>query len=229
VSDSPQCPLQVSDSEGTCQASPGDTLWLIVTWYSAITAYNLSISAFLIAGLGRIMSSSSRRPNFIMADGPGSARQLMSAGMGVWHCYSPSMFVLILAAWRSANVPWLRLCGTIAQGRHVCGGQALPILELRCSTCLAAVQTRTRRCTWFRSPTSWADCLLCPLEILGRSLTPCETGRQHAMSMASVTRMASRDRAATSFTSTHGPWFGRQTTTLLLNDQSDGPLPCAIQ
>jgi len=194
-----------------------------------IWIYILSISAFLIAGLGRIMSSSSRRPNFIMADGPGSARQLMSAGMGVWHCYSPSMFVLILAAWRSANVPWLRLCGTIAQGRHVCGGQALPTLELRCSTCPAAVQTRTRWCTWSRSPTSWADCLLCPLEILGQSLTPCETGRQHAMSMASVTLMASRDRAAASFTSTHGPWFGRQTTTLLLSDQSDGPLPCVIQ
>ena len=36
-------------------------------------------------------------------------------------------------------------------------------------------------------------------------------------------------RAAASFTSTHGPWFGRQTTTLLLSDQSDGPLPCVIQ
>ena len=163
------------------------------------------------------MSSSSHRPNFIMTDAPGSALRSMSAGMGVWHCYSPSMYELILAASRSANAQWLRLCGTIAQDRQVHGGQALPRLELKCFT----LRVQTRWCTWSRSLTSWADCLLCPLEILARSPTPWGTGRQHAMSMASATKMASQDRAAASFTSIPGPWSGPQTMPSLLLDQGN--------
>jgi hypothetical protein len=126
------------------------------------------------------------------------------------------VIILILAVWRIANAQWLRLCGTFAQGENVSGGQALPRLELKFSTCLA----QTRWCMWSRSQTSWVDCrgLLCQLEILGLSPTPWGTGRKHAMSMVSATGMVSQDLAVPSFTSTPGPWFGPLTMPSILLD-----------
>ena len=150
-----------------------------------------------------------------------------SAGMDAWYCCSLSMFVLIQAAWKSANAQWWRLCGTIARGRHVPGGQAPPRLEQKCSIS----QAQTQWCTWSLSPISWGGCLLCPLEILARFPTPWGTGRLLAMSMASVTGMANLDQAAASFTSTRGPWSGRQTMASLLGDRANvnGPWPFVIQ
>ena len=167
-----------------------------------------------------------RRQEWVKTSAVTADTQYETAGMGEnisWYCCSLSMFVLIQAAWKSANAPWWRLCGTIARGRHVPGGQAPSRLEQKCSIS----QAQTQWCTWSLSPISWGGCLLCPLEILTRFPTPWGTGRLLAMSMASVTGMANLDQAAASFTSTRGPWSRRQTMASLLGDRANvnGPLP----